>query len=95
MILVASSTSKSKASANVIVEELQPELPLRVVAQLDRVPEVAAMKVRVGAVQLHRLVPDHRLQALFRLPMKLDEGRLTRGVDEAESVDAEAFHETE
>ena len=79
----------------IIVEELKPELPLRIIAQLDRVPEIAAMEVRIGAVQLHRLVPDHRLQALLRLPMELDEGRLAGGVDEAEGVDAEAFHEAE
>ena len=78
-----------------VVEELKPQLPLRVVAQLDRVPEIAAMKVRVGAVQLHRLVPNHRLQALLRLPMELDEGRLAGCVDQAEGVDAEAFHEAE
>ena len=53
------------------------------------------MKVRVGAVQLHGLVPHHRLHALLRLPMELDEGRLARCVDQAEGVDAEAFHEAE
>ena len=32
---------------------------------------------------------------LLRLPVELDEGRLSPGVDQAEGVDAEAFHEPE
>jgi hypothetical protein len=31
------------------------------------------MEVRIGAVDLERLVPDHGLQAELRLPVKLDE----------------------
>ena len=95
MILVASSTSKSKRFGEVLVEQLQAELPLRIVAHLDRVPQVAAVEVGIGAVDLHRLVPDDRLHAELRLPVELDEGRLAVRVDQAEGVDAEALHEAE
>ena len=53
------------------------------------------MEVGVGAVDLHRLVPHHRLHAELRLPVELDERRLAGGVDEAERVHAEALHEPE
>ena len=60
------------------VEELQAELPFREVAGLDGVPQIAAVEIGVGAVDLDRLVPDHRLHAQLRLPVELDEGRLAR-----------------
>ena len=78
-----------------VVEELDAEFPLREVARLDRVPEVAPVKVRVGAVELHGLVPHDRLQAEFRLPMELDERRGARGVHESERMDPEPLHEPE
>ena len=56
-----------------VVEDLDAEVPLREVAGLDRVPEVAAVEVGVSAVDLDRFVPDDRLHALARLPVELDE----------------------
>ena len=53
------------------------------------------MEIRIGAVDLDRLVPQHRLQPELRLPVKFDEGRFVLGVDQAEGVDAKAFHEAE
>ncbi len=53
------------------------------------------MKVRIGAVDLDRLVPDHRLQPRLRLPVELDEARLPLGVDQPEGVDAKTLHEPE
>jgi hypothetical protein len=53
------------------------------------------MEVGIGSVDLHGLIPDHRLQPLLRLPVELDERRLAFGIDQAEGVDAEAFHEPE
>ena len=44
-----------------LVEHLDAEVPLRIVARVDRVPHVAAMEVGVHPVDLERLVPD-RLQ---------------------------------
>ena len=47
-----------------VVEHLHAELPLREVAGVDGVPQVTAVEVGVGAVDLHGLVPQHGLQAL-------------------------------
>ena len=79
----------------VVVEELHAQLPFREVPGLDRAPQVAAMEVRIGAIDLQRLVPHHRLQAQLRLPVELHIGGLPFRVDEAEAVDAEALHEAE
>ena len=57
MILVGSSTSKSNLSANFWSNSCRPSSHSGKVAGLDRVPEVAAMEVRIGAVDLDRLVP--------------------------------------
>ena len=59
-----------------LVEELHAELPLGKVAGLDRLPQIAPMKVRVRARDLHGLVPHQRLQAQLRPPVELDERRL-------------------
>ena len=53
------------------------------------------MEVGIGAVDLDRLVPHHRLHALLGLPVELDEGRLAVGVDQPEGMDAEPLHEPE
>ena len=53
------------------------------------------MEVRIGAIDLDRLVPDDRLQPELRLPVEFDEGRFVLGVDQTERVDAETFHEAE
>jgi hypothetical protein len=42
-----------------VVEQLQAQLPLGEVAGGDGVPQVAAVEVGVGAVDLDRLVPHH------------------------------------
>ena len=62
-----------------VVEALDAQLPLREVALVDGVPEVAAVEVGVGAVDLDRLVPQHRLHALLGLPVELHERRARRG----------------
>ena len=53
------------------------------------------MEVRVGAIDLYRFVPEHRLQAEFRAPMEFDKGRLSARVDQPKSMHPESFHETE
>ncbi len=53
------------------------------------------MEIGIGAIDLDRLVPHYRLEALLGLPVEFDEGRFALGVDEAEGVDAEAFHRAE
>ena len=47
-----------EAVGELLVEQLHAQLPFREVAGLDRVPQVAAMEVGIGAVDLDRLVPD-------------------------------------
>ncbi|VTZ63650.1 conserved hypothetical protein [Sinorhizobium medicae] len=79
----------------VLIEELHMQFPFRKVAGLDGLPHIAPVEVRIGAVDLHGLVPDHGLQPELRLPVELDEGGLVLGVDEAEGVHAEPFHEPE
>src|SRR5688500_18880246 len=79
----------------IFIEELKSELPFGIVARLDRIPEIPAMEVGVGAVDLDGFVPYHRLEPKLGLPMKLDEGRLSGRIDEAKSMDAEPFHEAE
>ena len=65
-----------EAVGELLVEQLQAAAPTPGKSpRLDRVPQVAAMEVGIGAVDLDRLVPDHRLQAELRLPVELDEGR--------------------
>ena len=44
-----------------LVEQLHLQLPFRKVAGLNRVPQVSAMEVGVGAIDFHRLVPKYRL----------------------------------
>ena len=78
-----------------IVEELEAEFPFRVVSGLNGVPEVTPVEIGIGAVDLDRLVPHHRLQSEFGLPVEFDERRLAFGVHQAKGVDAEAFHEPE
>jgi hypothetical protein len=74
-----------------LIKELELQFPFRKIASLDRRPEIAAMKIGICAVDLDRFVPQHRLQAQFRLPVKLDERRFALRIDEPEGVDAEAF----
>ncbi len=79
----------------VVVEDLEAQLPFREIALLDGVPQIAAVEVGIGAVELQRLVPDHGLEALLRLPVELDVGGFALRVDHAEGVDAEPLHEAE
>ena len=74
---MASRTSKSKLISELFVEELQAQLPFGIVAHLNRLPQIPPMEVRIGAIDLHRFIPDHRLQPQLRFPMELDESRLS------------------
>ena len=76
-------------------EHLQPELPFGIGTGLDRFPKVAPMEVRIGAGNADRLVPDQRMRPLLGLPVEFAEHRLSVGVDQAKSMDAEALHHPE
>ena len=84
-----------EAVGKLLVEELQAQFPFRKIAGLDRIPQIAAMEVGIGAVDLDRLVPDDRLQAELRLPDEFDEGGFVLRVDQPEGVDAKSLHEAE
>src|SRR6202044_1842824 len=47
--------------SELLVEELEPKLPLGRSALVDSVPQVATVKIRVSAIDFDRFVPDHRL----------------------------------
>ena len=83
---------EAEAVGLLLGEDLQPELVLGIRAGLDRLPQVAAVEVGVGAVDLDRLVPHQRVRAGDRRPVELAEHRLAGRVDEAEGVHAEALH---
>src|SRR5581483_2882410 len=79
----------------VVVKELQAELPFGIRARPDRDPQITPVEDGVGAVDLHGLVPCDRLETELGLPMELHERRGALRVDEPERVDAEALHESE
>jgi hypothetical protein len=93
MSLVASSTSKSEAIGCGFGEDLQAELPFGKSPDFDGVPQVAAVEVRVGAVDLDRFVPDQRMGAEpGGVQWNLTKCRRRLGVDQPEGVHAEALH---
>jgi len=73
-------------------DDLDTELPLRVIARLNGVPQITAMEVRVFACELLRFVPHQRASAYTWAPVKFDEVRLALRVDETKGVHAEALH---
>ncbi len=83
MILVGSSTSKSKLVRKFLIEELHAEFPFREVAGLNGLPQVAPMEIGIGTIDLDGFVPDDRLQAELGLPVEFDEGGFVLRVDEA------------
>ncbi len=52
-----------KLTGLLFVEQLDGEFPFREVSSLNRLPEVSAMKIRIRACDLDRLIPHERLQA--------------------------------
>src|ERR1700722_2690121 len=67
-----------------LVERLNAKLPFGKSALGDGLIEIAAMEVRVRAVDLYRIVPDNRGRADRRAPVEFDKGRFIIGVDEPE-----------
>ena len=75
-----------------VVEDLHAEFPFGEVTALDGLPQIAAVKVWIGPVDLDRLVPHHRLQAQLGLPVELHVGRCAGRVHETERVNSEALN---
>ncbi len=71
---------------------LHAELVLRVFAGFDRLPQVPAMEIRIGAGNLDRLIPVERMRAGERCPVELDEHGLVVRVHQPECVHAKALH---
>ena len=58
------------------LHDLNAELPLRIVAVLDGFPEIAPVKIGVLTGNLLRFIPDDRMHAEERLPVKFHKTRL-------------------
>src|SRR5271169_6301685 len=71
-----------------LFDDLQTQLPFRIVATLDRFEEVATVKIGVLARDLLRLVPDEGFDAFDRFPVEFDKPSLAGGVDQPKGVDA-------
>jgi hypothetical protein len=80
-----------KARGLLFVEQLNTEIPFRKIAGCDRLKQIAAMEVGVGATNLYGFVPDYRLHAELRPPVELDKARFAFGIDEAKRIDAKSF----
>ncbi|MNV50508.1 hypothetical protein D3C71_1425230 [compost metagenome] len=73
-------------------DDLHPQLPFRVVADLNRLPQITPMVVGVLSRKLLRFVPHQGASAGRRAPVEFDEARLALGIDQAKGVHAEALH---
>ncbi len=92
MIFVGSSRSKSNLCSSFSSTIWKPKFPFGEIAALDRFPQIAAMEVGVFAGDFLRFIPDQRMHALDRFPVKLHEAGFALGVDQPEGVDAKPFH---
>ncbi len=61
----------------------------------DGVEQVAALRIGIRAIQLHRFIPDERRGPNLGTPVKLDERGFAFRVHETEGVHAKAFHHAE
>ena len=83
---------EAKGVLLVLRNHLHAKLPFGEVAVLDRLPQIAAMKVRILAGNLLRFVPCQAVHAELGFPVKLDKVGLAARIHKSESVHAEAFH---
>ncbi|CAJ8857246.1 Uncharacterised protein [Burkholderia pseudomallei] len=77
------------------LDDLHAEFVLRIVAALDRLPQIPPVEIRIVAGDLLRLVPQQRVRAEHRAPVQLHEARDALRIDEPERMHAEAFHRAE
>ena len=77
------------------LDDLQAELPFRIVARLDSLVEVAPVEVGVLARDQRGFLPHQRAHALQRLPVEFDEARYALSIHQPEGVHAKAFHHGE
>jgi len=74
------------------LDDLDPELPLRVASIRDGFDQVPTVVIGVLTSQLQSLVPNEGVDAELRGVDKLDKVPLTLVVDQSESVNSEALH---
>ncbi len=85
---------KIKLELVLLWDQLQPQLVLGEIACFNGLPQIAAMKIGVAAGELLRLIPHQRGFTRHRFPVEADKGSFACSVNQAEGVDAEAFHGT-
>ena len=73
-------------------KHLHTKLPLGVCARLNAVPQVAAVKVWVGARNFHGLVPHQAVRSCLWAPVEFAKNRFTFRVDQLKTVHAKALH---
>ena len=75
--------------------DLHAEFPFGKIARFNRVPQIAAVKIRVKTGDFLRFVPRHRMHAEKRFPVKFNKRRFAFFVDKTKRVNAEAFHHSQ
>lgn len=69
------------------LNDLNPELPLRVSSSLNGIVQISTVEVGVLSIELEGLVPHQTVCTEMRSPVVLDEGTLSILVDQPEGVD--------
>ena len=77
IILVGSRRSKSNLCSSFLLDDLNAKLPFRIIAVLNRFPQIATMKIRVLTRNFLCFIPNNRVQTKQWFPMKLHEARLS------------------
>ena len=77
------------------LNNLHAQFKLGIIALFDRIPQIAAAKIRIFAGEFLCFIPHQRMHAQNRLPVELDKARFAFGVDKAESMHAKALHHAE
>ena len=70
---------KVKGIGKILIEQLHTQIPGREISPVNRIPQVAAVPIRVSTIAFDRLVPDHRLQAHLWFPVEFDKCRIAVG----------------
>ena len=73
-------------------EHLEGQLVFGILAALDGFPQVAPVKIGIGAADLDGFVPHEGMRAGHRRPVEFAEHGLALGIDQTEGMHAEALH---
>ncbi len=86
---------KVKTKFVFLLDDLNSEFPLGIIAILNRFPKIAPMKVRILTGNFLRFIPEDCVQTEQRFPVKLHETGLSLIVNKSESMNAKAFHHSQ